>query len=269
MVNAVVIGGGSLRGRTVVFVNVIVAGLVLSSAGAARADERDQGNPVRPPASALGDGSFLPLTMPARVGGTQAFASAFVGYDSAHDEPLAEVAAEVRLWGPIALRGGAARGNGTQRMRPSIGARVQWLHQKAHGVDGSLGLFYKAEGFTEAEGEVEAVASVGRTAGNLALMANLAYGQDPEGRERDAELRAALLRRGGQLTLGIDARARSAIGHQARVTEPTFDAFGGPVAMIMLGTVAIFSEVGASALRMPGHGIRAGFGALGGIGSAF
>jgi hypothetical protein len=47
------------------------------------------------------------------------------------------------------------------------------------------------------------------------LFANLVYGQDPEGRERDGEVRLASLYDLGGLQLGVDARVRLDLGEEA------------------------------------------------------
>jgi hypothetical protein len=221
---------------------------------------------------AMADGLFLPLTLSPRVGGTRAQAWGWSGYDSSRKAALFDAGAEVTLWGPIALRGGAVYSDATSRMRPYVAARVQVLRQEAHGINAAFGVSFKTEGFTEAEGEVETFASIGRRIGTLVLVGNLVYGQDPEGNERDGELRASAFQQRGRLALGIDSRVRSAIGTQAgraATTEPKFDAMGGPVAMAVIGPFVIFAEAGPSAFKMPGLATRVGLTAFGGLGSAF
>src|SRR5204862_6169752 len=119
---------------------------------------------------------------------------------------VGETTAEVRLWGPIARRGGALYDAGNRRMRPNIGARVQVLRQEAHGIDGALSAFYKAEGFTEPEGEIETFVSIGRRFEAVAVAGSLVYGQDPEGNERDGEVRASVLRHQNHFAFGLDSR---------------------------------------------------------------
>ena len=224
-----------------------------------------------PTVQAMSDGSFAPLTIPARVGPTAAFAWGLSGYDTSRKAGLFDAIAEVRLWGPIALRGGATYSNGSDRLRPSIGARVQLLRQNAHGVDGSLSVFYKAEGFTEPEGEIETTLAVAHAFDALTVAGNLVYGQDPEGNERDGEVRVNLFRRGGRLAYGVDARARFALGTQhgrAATSEATLDAMGGPLVSYALGPVAPFAEIGPSVFRLAGE-TRAGVAAFGGLGTAF
>jgi hypothetical protein len=251
----------------------IVCVLLLAGASAAAgAEELDvERSTENPTLKAAGYGAFSALTMPARVGGTAAFAWGLGGYDSSRKGPLVDTTVEVRLWGPIALRGGATYSNDTSRMRPHVGARAQLLRQEAHGVDGSLAVFYKAEGFTEGEGEIETFASFGRTFEHVTLIGNLVYGQDPEGNERDGEVRATAFHQRGRFSFGLDGRTRFAIGAQhgkAATVEPKFDVMGGPLGSVTLGPIAVFAEAGPSAFSLGGT-TRAGVAAFGGIGSAF
>ena len=107
----------------------------------------------------------------------------------------------MRVWGPFAIRGGAEYSNVRKEARPTIGGRVQLLRQERHGVDGSLSVFYRPEGFTEPEGEIETFVSLGRRFDRISVLGNLVYGQDPEGNERDGELRFASLYARGPLVV--------------------------------------------------------------------
>jgi hypothetical protein len=196
------------------------------------------------------------------------------GYDGARASAVMESHAELRLWGPLAVRAGLSLGDGANRARPSVGARLQLLSQRHHGVDGAVGVFYRAEGLTEPEGEVETVVAVGARRGAAAAIVNLAYGQDPEGRERDGEVRAAALwLRSPRLNLGVDARWRfdlgSAPARLAAAREPTYDLDAGPVVAVVVGPVALSAHAGASVLGRMGAPARIGMIALGGVGTAF
>ena len=84
---------------------------------------------------------------------------------------------------------------------------------------------------------MEAFVSLGRRFGRATVIGNLVYGQDPEGNERDGEVRAAAQVGMGRWTLGAEARARFALGaqHGAQAkAEPTFDLLAGPVAAATL-----------------------------------
>ena len=157
-------------------------------------------------------------------------------------------------------------------MRPSVGGRLQLLRQGAHGVDGSLSSFFKSEGFNEMEGEIETAIAIGRRFDKYYLLGNLAYGQDPEGNERDGELRFSAMRQAGRAALGLEVRGRSAIGPQRApnsAVEPRLDAVGGPIAMVSVGSFVLFAEAGPSAFKLQGGGTRWGIASLGGVGSVF
>jgi hypothetical protein len=239
----------------------------------ATAGERDEldtpeATPVRDSVAA---GQVLPYTIGARVDAQRALAWGLAGHDGSRRSAIMEATTEVRLLPFLALRGGAVY---TQtdggRARPSGGLRAQALRQAAHGVDASVAVAYRPEGFTEPEGELEAVLAVARRFGRLGAFANVAYGQDPEGHERDAEARIATLWNATTSTsVGVDARVRTALGTSpAGTTEPRLDVAGGPLAVIAIGPVALLGQVGASALRL-GGGTAVGVLALGGVAASF
>ena len=216
------------------------------------------------------DGALLPSTLAPRVGATAALAIGFAGYDGARAAPIGSATAEVRVWGPFAIRGGTEYST-TRRSSTTIGGRVQLLHQERHGIDGSLSVFYRPEGFTEPEGEIETFVSLGRRFNRLSVFGNLVYGQDPEGNERDGELRFASLYSIGRWAFGVDSRMRFAIGTQKSamaLAEPKFDLLAGPLASATVGPVALFAQAGPSVLKVAGT-TSAGVAALGGVGAVF
>jgi hypothetical protein len=247
---------------------------VLAAAAPARAQESELREPLATPpeiSTAARDGLFLPSTLAPSVGSTAAFASAFGGYDGARRAPIASATAEVRIWGPLAIRGGAEYSPEREQPRPTIGGRLQLLRQTRHGVDGALSVFYRPEGFTEPEGEVETFVSLGRRFDRLSVFGNIVYGQDPEGNERDGEIRLSSLYAVGRWTLGFDSRLRFAIGAQkttAAMAEPKLDLLLGPVATATVGSMALFAEAGPSVLSVGGR-TSTGAAALAGIGSVF
>lgn len=230
--------------------------------------------PVRdePALTAAADGAFLPETLSARIGRVPVFAFGSGGYDSSRNGPLVDSAVEVEIWGPFAIRVQTTYSNDTDRMRPSIAARVQLLRQEKQGIDGALTVFFKTEGFTETEGEIETFAAIGRRFEHVSLIGNLVYGQDPEGNERDGEVHAAAFHQIGRLILGFDSRVRFAIGTQhgrAATTEPKFDFLAGPVATVAEGPIALFAEVGPSAFQLADNPTRMGVAAFAGLGAAY
>jgi hypothetical protein len=217
-------------------------------------------------------GGLSPLLLNAALVADRGLAMSDGGYDTARSGALFDSAVEARIWGPVALRAVVTYSDDTRRMRPALGARVQCLRQVAHGIDGSLSSSFKTEGFDETEGEIETTVAIGRRFGSSYMLANVTYGQDPEGNERDGELRASWYHNQGRLVWGAEARVRSAIGQQHGThsdVEPTFDAIGGPIAMASVGAFVLFAEVGPSAVKLRGADARLGLASLGGVGTAF
>jgi len=253
---------------------------LVAAGAAARADEgaRDGGDQAGPTggartATAASAGDFLAFSQPASVTGQRAFASGLAGYDGARRTADVEAMTEVRLWGPLTVRGGAVYTNANRTLRPSFGARVQVLEQGRAGVDAALGVFYRPEGLTEPEGEIESVVSVGRRVGRAYLLGNLLYGQDPEGRERDGEVRLAALRPlGARLLVGVDGRGRFDLGSDpsllASHMEATWDGAVGPTATALVGPLALSVEMGASGQRLLQH-TSLGLFVMTGVGAAF
>jgi hypothetical protein len=249
-----------------------VLGLLALAPAWARAQEGAVSRAASPEATrtAAGQGSFLALTRSGQVASAAALGAAYGGYDSARSQPMLGAFAEARLWKGIALRGEAEYSGARRAARPALALRAQVLRQQAQGVDGAISVAYRAEGFTEAEGEVEAALVLGRSFNGLTLLGNLVYGQDPEGKERDGEARLALIHQVGRWTFGLDSRLRLALSPQgARAdAEPKLDLLGGPVATALVGPLALFAQAGLSLLQSTAQ-THAGVTALGGLGGAF
>jgi hypothetical protein len=182
--------------------------------------------------------------------------------------------AEARAYGPFALRVGVRLNERGKEVGPSIGGRLQLFSQQRHGVNGGVALFYKAEGFDEPEGEIETVLSLSRRFGAWLLLGNLAYGQDPEGNERDGELAlASLWQTADWVNLGLDARARLDLGSKRSKLlasrEPTFDLDVGPVATCALGPLALNAHGGFAINGTIDQSARPGVVAMAGLGTAF
>ncbi len=220
-------------------------------------------------------GSYLPLSLAPDVGATTAHAAAQAGYDGARDAAILRSFAQATVYGPLALRLAVASSN-AGRLAPSVGGRVQLLKQPAQGVDFAASVFYKAEGFTELEGEIEGVLSVARRFDAWLLLSTLAYGQDPEGRERDAEITLACLLKLSRIAyLGVDMRGRFGLGSEEeeaeaeRADEPVSDLQAGPVLNLTLGPLVLSAQGGVSAVRREDETTRVGLIAAAGLGSAF
>lgn len=126
--------------------------------------------------------------------------------------------------------------------RPGVGAGLRWL-------DGDLKstayLFFKTEGFTEPEGELEALIAFERSFGAVRASANVAYGQDPEGNERDGELAlvANVEPRAGWF-VGGTARYRDALGSTKEAVVR--DGFAGPTTTLTIGSFALSLNAGVA-----------------------
>jgi hypothetical protein len=194
------------------------------------------------------------------------------GYDTARSSALFDTTTEVRVWGPIALRASATFSEDTQRMRPSLGLRWQFQRQHGSGIDGSVSSVFKTEGFDETEGEIETTLAIGHRFDRWYLLGNVAYGQDPEGRERDGEVRFSLLRSSAKATVGFEARARSAIGAQTAPNssiEPRADMVDGVLLLVPVGPVVAFAEAGPDVVKLPASNARWGVASVCGVASVF
>jgi len=218
-------------------------------------------------------GSYLPLTLPPDAVTSAATGAAQSGYDGARRQALVSIALQARVIGPLALRVGAAQARGG-RFAPSVGTRAQLLTQNHYGLDLAASFFYKAEGFTEMEGELETALSVGRRFDRLALFSMFAYGQDGEGHERDAEVSlACLFDLSSTLVLGLDSRVRFDAGSDRRKLrqngEPLVDLSAGPLLALVVGPVALSAQTGFASFWSADRRNRTGIVALGGIGTSF
>ena len=196
-------------------------------------------------------GMLLPYSVSPRTDSQRGVVKVLGGYDTTRERMQFEAVADVTIWGPIAIRAGAMYGQKSDTFRPTIGLRVQALSQERQGIDLGFGAFYKPEGFTEAEGEIEVMVMAARRFGRIGTFANLVYGQDPEGRERDGELRVgALYAVMVPLQVGLDARLRFDLGSEEEQREKEggaeYDILFGPTASYAIGPMAIIAHGGLS-----------------------
>lgn len=234
---------------------ILVASSILATASA-RADSDGSEARLTPRTQETARaGLFLPLTAGASTSSQRTFARAYGGYDSASRAGRFESTVEATLFGPVAASITASYGErGPGYLRPGGGVRVQALSMDRHGMDLSIGVYYRAEGFSEPEGEIEGVVALAKRVRRWGMFANLVYGQDPEGRERDGELRAAVLYELSALQLGADARARVNLAgeHEPRGAEQEreaeYDFVVGPTASYTLGPIALLLYAGLRGL---------------------
>ena len=247
----------------------LLAGPALGrTAAAATLEAGDPEVVFRAPAPSGPVAAALPLGAVAAIQRGAGFVVANAGYDGGARRLLAETTAELGLHERFALRAGVMANDSAAR--PVAGLRVQLLREARHGLDASAMIQYKPEGFTEGEGEIELVAAARRSFGRVAMVAGLAYGQDPEARERDGEARlGALIRLGERAELGVDGRVRANLGGRGRVEDPRYEVLAGPVAALALGPAFLTGQAGVGCTALQGRAAACGPTATAGLGATF
>ena len=140
-----------------------------------------------------------------------------VGWDGARDHALVEGTAAAPIHPRVTITALVQR-RVDDRVAPGVGVEVVVVPPSGSSLAVSAGLRYRPEGFDEPEGEVEATLAVGVRTGAATLVANLAYGQDPEGNERDAELAVGAIRTVAEIwQVGATARVRDGLGTTAEL----------------------------------------------------
>jgi hypothetical protein len=113
--------------------------------------------------------------------------------------------------------------------RPAIGAAYQLVDPRTGPNGARITVAYKPEGFTEPEGEIESVLVLSRRIYGDTARIRAAYGQDPEGRESDAEIGGSYVHRASDnFTIGATSRYRHSIKVKT-ILEPRWDFIGGVV----------------------------------------
>jgi hypothetical protein len=197
-------------------------------------------------------------------------ATSTVTYDGATDDTALDVRGELRVWGPFRLV--LRVDNVTDKARPGVGAAAQILDEGRHGVAGSAYFTYKAEGFTEAEGELEGLIALGKQLGPVHGTLNLAYGQDPEGNERDGEVALGLhIEPTSGLYTGVVGRYRDALGSNGdKGTGVLRDVLGAATATYVAGRFGVTAIAGVSGVELLDQGsMKAGVTGALEVGSAF
>jgi hypothetical protein len=171
------------------------------------------------------------------------------GYDQAARRPIADVHADVRVWRWVRVLAGAERGAGEEgALRPTLGVAAVLADRETWGAAASVA--YRPEGFTEPEGEIELKLTGARRIAGLTLSAMIAYGQDPEARERDGEQGLAVTAPVSRSWwLGVGERARASLA-APEPGVPAWDVAGGPVVATEVGPVLVTAMIGASAVSL-------------------
>lgn len=236
-------------------IRLSVLSLVISSAGwsVARAEHLDEpaDETIAARASA-NDDSFTPALTHASLQG-RGIVTATGAWNGASHSSGVDLNGEVQIWGPfrLVLRVDNALNDVSAKARPGIGAAAQFLTEAKHGVSGSAYFVYKAEGFTEGEGELEGLVSFAKQLGPMHGTLNLAYGQDPEGVERDGEAALGLhIEPMRGLFTGVVGRFRDALGSKGdKGTGVLRDALGGLSATYVIGRFGITGTAGYAGIK--------------------
>lgn len=194
----------------------------------------------------LGGGEGLSLVKSASEG-SPATVTATTGWDGTRHAATTLVAADALLSHGISVLAGASAEPGGS-WRPYVGARINVLSGMTQPLDLAFSVAYKAEGFTEPEGELELMAAAGRHVGPLYVLLDGAYGQDPEGKDRDAELGGAVTTSLGPFIASTATRARYALGAK-RDLQAQWDLVADLGCAYPFGRYAARGAIGVSALR--------------------
>jgi hypothetical protein len=195
--------------------------------------------------------AFTPTIASADTTG-RGIAVASTTYNAATKATTLDVAAALRLSGPLQLV--LRVDNVTDQGRPGIGAAYQWLSERKHGVSSTAYLVYKAEGFSEPEGEIEALVSFGRNLGPVRGVVNVAYGQDADAKERDGELALHVSTAlSSRVIAGVVGRYRDALGSGGD-HGVIRDAFGGLSMTVVAGPIGITGMAGIAGVETTASG---------------
>lgn len=249
--------------------------LLLASASLARAEVAED-SPIEDVASAraaANDDSFTPGLTHA-VGPKQAGIAAIATLDGASHTNVVDLNGEIQVFGPVrlVLRVDNVFATSNGKARPGIGAAVQLLDERRHGVAGSAYVSYKAEGFTEAEGEIEGLVSFAKQLGAVHGTLNLAYGQDPDNIERDGEIALGLhVEPVHGLFTGVVGRFRDALGSNGdKGTGILRDALGAATATYVVGRIGLTASAGIAGVKFLGKdSMQAGPAAAFSVGTVF
>jgi hypothetical protein len=205
----------------------------------------------RPDASVLAT-TMLPFTTTPSGGLTYAVVTS--GFDGARHVAIYNAYADAKIYGGLSVRAGYASPDLSGGASAAFGPRMQLLEQHRHGVDLGVALFYMPQNIY-GEGLITGKVSLARAFGAVRLLGHVAYGQDPEGDDHQAEGAAAMMFRvSDALFVGVDGRARALVGSSdakhTGLREPVFDLAAGPLATYRVGMFALMAQVGASVLWM-------------------
>ena len=248
----------------------------LSVLAGSRVRAQQDAEPVRrgSAADAAAQGMLLPEVIAPGGGRSHAVADVIGGYDSAENTAVLRAIGDVQVIGPLDLRFGVTytpdAPNGD--VQPHFGLRVRALNQKSHGIDMALAVFYRMERFTDDEGLIQGLVSLGARFDRVGVFGHMSYGQDPEGDDREGDVAVAgLYRLSEPLQLGLETHVRFDLfsddpKREAR-DDSEWDLIVGPTVNYSLGPVALIGQVGFRALET--DQVHPGVIALGGVGGSY
>jgi hypothetical protein len=223
--------------------SILVFGLAAAWPAVSRAETTDtSAEPERVTRAAAIDDVFTPLLKGAESHG-QAIATAVAQYNGASSQTTVDLNGEIQIIGPLrlVLRVDSIGAPGERAGRPGIGAAVQLLTERTFGVSSSAYFVYKAEGLI----------AFGKQFGAVHSTLNLAYGQDPEGNERDGEIALGLhIEPIRDVFTGVVARYRDALGSNGdKGTGVLRDMLGGVTATVAIGKIGVTGTAGFAAVE--------------------
>lgn len=242
--------------------------VVVSLASVAHAEELERKEAVSALESVNDDG-FTPGLVGAAMT-ERALVSSTLTYSGAEDHTALDFHGELHVWGPFLLV--LRVDNTTDHARPGIGGAARFLDEREHGVAATAFFEYKAEGFTEAEGELEGLVAFGKQLGVVHGTLNLAYGQDPEGKERDGEAAVGLhVEAAHGLFAGVVGRYRDALGSDGdKGTGIVRDVLGAVTASYAVDRFGITASAGVAGVKLLNEGgMETGFAGALSVGAMF
>jgi hypothetical protein len=262
--------------RTLAYIVCVLATIAAGTASAQEELEPTETTEPEAPRAADQPTRFLPGVLVPEAGAARTAGYGWSGYDGAAHAPAGGVAAEVRVSPRLVLGVGAAYAPATDlqpaAVRPSVVARLQLLDQRQHHVDAGVALAFREDRFAAEDGFIQATAMFGVRSTTGVALVNVAYGQDGEGDDREADLRMLTLRRlGRSFHAGVDGHLVKSLWS----TDPNRVARGtasyryslGPAVTYGIGPLALNLEAGWTAARIART--DSGPFALAGLGAVF
>ncbi len=170
------------------------------------------------------------------------------GWNGGDRRGVVSAAVEATVVLRLSLLVDATYGGDTDHGRPAMGVAYQLIDPRHGDYGARLSLSYKPEGFTEPDGEIESVLVGSRQILGGVARAMLAYGQDVDRKESDAEAGVSLVERvAPNVVVGGTFRYRR--GLMVKAGEPSWDLIGGAITGLAFGRSRLELLVGADGIR--------------------